>query len=171
MYVRNFTEGLDVSWEEFFRTREKAVVEAQCREAGIDCLWINQTVLRTRKVAIAVTRHPYTNEQLFFNQVQLHHASYLLPEVRESLLALAGEEGLPRQAYFGDGSPIDEATIAQIDQAYARASVSFKWHEGDMLMLDNMLTAHGRKPFAGERKIVVAMGEMFGDESGFAGKV
>jgi hypothetical protein len=32
-------------------------------------------------------------------------------------------------------------------------------------MLDNLLTAHGRNPFSGERKILVAMGEMtsYGD--------
>jgi hypothetical protein len=28
-----------------------------------------------------------------------------------------------------------------------------------VLMLDNMLTAHSRKPFTGERKVVVAMAE------------
>lgn len=31
-------------------------------------------------------------------------------------------------------------------------------------MLDNMLTAHGRNPFAGPRKIVVAMGEMISNK-------
>src|SRR5215213_9074786 len=161
MYVRNFTEGLDVSWQEFFRTQDRAVVEEQCRRAGIDCQWIDQTTLRTRKVAVAVTKHPHTDEQIFFNQIQLHHASYLLPEVRESLLDLVGNEGLPRNAYYGDASPIEAATITRVDEAYRKASVSFKWMENDLLMLDNMLTAHGRKPFAGERKIVVAMGEMF----------
>jgi alpha-ketoglutarate-dependent taurine dioxygenase len=164
MYVRNYTEGLDVSWQEFFRTRERAVVEKQCRQAGIEYQWIDENILRTRKVAVAITRHPYTGEQLFFNQVQLHHASYLLPEVRESLLDLVGEEGFPRHAYYGDGSQIEAATIAEINEAYEQASVSFNWMENDLLMLDNMLTAHGRKSFVGERKIVVAMGEMFGYE-------
>jgi alpha-ketoglutarate-dependent taurine dioxygenase len=163
MYVRNFTEGLDVSWQEFFRTRDRAVVEEQCRRAGIEYEWIDQT-LRTRKVAVAVTNHPHTGEQIFFNQIQLHHPSYLLPKLRESLLDLVGDEGLPRNLYYGDASPIEAATITQIDEAYRRASVSFKWMESDLLMLDNMLTAHARNPFAGERKIVVAMGEMFSDQ-------
>jgi hypothetical protein len=30
-----------------------------------------------------------------------------------------------------------------------------------MLVLDNMLGAHGRHPYVGARKIVVAIGEMF----------
>ena len=35
------------------------------------------------------------------------------------------------------------------------------WQEGDIALLDNMLTAHARDPYSGPRKIVVAMGQMF----------
>jgi alpha-ketoglutarate-dependent taurine dioxygenase len=31
------------------------------------------------------------------------------------------------------------------------------WEAGDLLMLDNLLAAHGRRPFSGERRIAVAM--------------
>jgi hypothetical protein len=34
---------------------------------------------------------------------------------------------------------------------------------GDILMVDNMLVAHGREPFSGPRKILVAMAEPFGE--------
>ena len=39
-------------------------------------------------------------------------------------------------------------------------AVAFPWERGDILMLDNMLVAHGRKPFTGPRKILVGMAEM-----------
>jgi len=45
-------------------------------------------------------------------------------------------------------------------EVYRQSAVNFPWQEGDILMPDNMLTAHGRNPFTGQRKIVVAMGEM-----------
>ena len=43
---------------------------------------------------------------------------------------------------------------------YDRLSVGFRWHERDVLMLNNMLVAHSRNPFSGPRKIVVALGSM-----------
>ena len=76
-------------------------------------------------------------------------------------MSLFKEEDYPRHVYFGDGTPIDEPVIDAISEAYRRAALSFAWQERDILILDNMLTAHGRNPFVGPRKIVVAMGEMF----------
>ncbi|MBG1243498.1 non-ribosomal peptide synthetase [Nostoc sp. NZL] len=159
MYVRNFTEGLDVSWQEFFRTTEKAVVEDYCRQAGMDFEWSDNS-LRTRSYRQAIAKHPRTDELVFFNQLQLHHISYLDSEIQNSLLSLFGEQRLPRHVYYGDGSPIEESVIQEISEIYQQSQVSFAWQKGDIIMLDNMLAAHGRNPFVGSRKIVVAMGEM-----------
>ncbi|MGL4623010.1 MAG: amino acid adenylation domain-containing protein [Chroococcidiopsis sp.] len=160
MYVRNYIEGLDVSWQDFFHTIDKTVVEQYCRRSGIDCQWLPGNGLRTRKVRPAISHHPKLGKPLFFNQVQLHHISCLESDVRASLLSTLGEENLPRNVYYGDGSPIDDSVMAEIGAAYQQAQVSFPWQQGDILMLDNMLTAHGRNPYQGSRKIVVAMGEM-----------
>jgi amino acid adenylation domain-containing protein len=159
-YVRNFTDGLDVAWQEFFHTGERAEVERRCREAGIDCEWLDGGGLRTSKAARAVTRHPRTGEAVVFNQVQAHHASFLRPEVRESLLRLYGERGLPRNVYYGDGGVIPDAVMAEVAAVYERAAVEFEWEEGDAVLVDNMLAAHGRRAYEGERRVVVAMGEM-----------
>ncbi|HEY9666644.1 MAG TPA: condensation domain-containing protein, partial [Coleofasciculaceae cyanobacterium] len=160
MYVRNYIEGLDVSWQDFFRTTDKAVVEGYCSKAGIDFEWLPENGLRTRQVRPAIAKHPKTGELVFFNQIQLHHVSFLDPAVRDSLLSLFGEEKLPRNVYYGDGSPLEESVIHEITEIYQQSQVSFPWQKGDILMLDNMLAAHGRNPYVGSRKIVVAMGEM-----------
>jgi hypothetical protein len=160
MYVRNFIRGLDVSWQEFFHTSERAVVEAYCRRAALDCTWLDNDGLRTRQVCPAVARHPKTGEMVFFNQIQLHHSSCLEPAVRASLVSLFGEDRLPRQVYYGDGSPIADAVVTAIRDVYQQHAIYFPWQAMDILMVDNMLVAHGRQPFVGPRKIVVAMGEM-----------
>jgi amino acid adenylation domain-containing protein len=160
MYVRNYTDGLDVSWQDFFHTSDKATVEKYCRQARIEFEWLPGNGLRTRKVRPAITKHPKTGEKVFFNQLQLHHVSCLEPAVRESLLSMFGEENLPRNVYYGDGSPIEDSVMSEIGVIYQEAQVSFPWQQGDIVMLDNMLTAHGRNPYVGSRKIVVAMGEM-----------
>lgn len=160
MYVRNYIEGLDVSWQNFFHTDDKTVVEKACRQSGMDFEWLPNNGLRTRKVRPAISHHPQTGKSLFFNQVQLHHIYCLESDVRASLLSTLGEENLPRNVYYGDGSPIEDSVMAEIEAVYQQAKVSFPWQQGDILMLDNMLTAHGRNPYKGSRKIVVAMGEM-----------
>ena len=73
---------------------------------------------------------------------------------------MLGMESIPRNVYYGDGAPIDDATVSEIGELYERTAVRFRWQEGDLLMLDNMLVAHARDPFTGPRKIVVAMGDM-----------
>ncbi len=161
MYVRNYGKGIDLSWQEVFQTTDKSVVEEYCRNAAIEFVWTGNNGLKTRQVRHAVAKHPKTGEMVWFNQAHLFHVSNLEPEVLESMLQAFKEEDLPRNAYYGDGSIIETSALDAVREAYQQASVSFIWQEGDVLLLDNMLVAHGRKPFTGTRKVVVAMAEAF----------
>ncbi|EAZ91770.1 non-ribosomal peptide synthetase [Crocosphaera chwakensis] len=160
MYVRNYSKDFDVSWQEFFKTDNKKQVESYCKKNTIEWEWLPNDGLRTKKVSPAIIQHPTTQECVFFNQVQLHHISFLDSDIRQSLLSNFGYEGLPRNVYYGDGSPIEDKVMNQIKTIYQNLSVSFAWQKGDILMLDNMLTAHSRNPYQGKRKIVVAMGNL-----------
>ncbi len=33
----------------------------------------------------------------------------------------------------------------------------FEWRAGDLLVVDNVLAAHGRMPFSGARRVLLAM--------------
>lgn len=160
LYVRTFTKRLDVSWQEFFKTDDRAEVEAQCRASDTEFVWLTNDELQTRTRCPAVIRHPLSGERSFFNQVQLHHVHCLEPEVREDLLAMVGLQRMPRQVYFGDGSPIDDEVMALLGRLYEECAVRFDWQRGDVVMLDNLLAAHARDPYEGPRKIVVAMGDL-----------
>lgn len=160
MYVRNFVEGLDVSWQQFFQTSKKESVEAYCRKANIDFEWKSENRLTTRQVCQAVAKHPQTGDMLFFNQIQLHHTSCLDPDVKASMMSMFREEDLPRNVYYGDGTPIEDSVVAEISNVYDQIAVRFSWQAGDVILLDNMMTAHARDPFVGPRKILVAMAEI-----------
>jgi len=160
LYLRNFS-GLDVSWQDFFGTSERSEVEAYCREHGIGFEWREAGGLKTWQRGPAVATHPQTREKLFFNQIQLHHVACLDAETRVSIEAVFGEDDLPRSVVYGDGTPIPDAVAQRILDLYWETSVAAPWQEGDVLLVDNMLVAHARNPFRGERKIVVAMGQMF----------
>jgi len=160
MYIRNFSDGLDVSWQRFFQTEERAVVEEACHKQGFIAEWYGKDSLRVKQKCRGVLRHPVTGEMSFFNQVQLHHVHCLDPETRQSLLSIFKSEDLPRHVYYGDGSPIEDSVMDHIGELYEKNAVRFQWREGDMVTLDNMITAHARDPFVGPRKIVVALGDL-----------
>lgn len=161
MYVRNYGQGIDLSWETVFQTNDKAEVEAYCQSVGIDFTWLDGNKLRTSQVCQAVATHPQTGDSIWFNQAHLFHISSLKAEVRQSLLAILNAEELPRNAYYGDGSEIESSVLEEIQKIYEQEIVTFSWQEGDILLLDNMLAAHGRKPFIGARKVLVGMAEPY----------
>ncbi|MBX8498591.1 TauD/TfdA family dioxygenase [Pseudomonas lijiangensis] len=159
MYVRNYGNGLDLPWQQAFNTEDRAQVEQFCKASNIEFEWDEEGELSTRQVCQAVARHPVSGEWVWFNQAHLFHISNLAPAVRETLISIVGEEGVPRNVFYGDGSPIELEALEHVRAVLQRCQVSFPWQAGDVLMLDNMLVAHGRSTFQGARKVVVAMAE------------
>ncbi|WP_325948328.1 TauD/TfdA family dioxygenase [Pseudomonas putida] len=159
MYVRNYGNGLDLTWQQAFSTDDRAQVEQYCRAANIEFHWKDDGELRTRQVCQAVAQHPQTGEWVWFNQAHLFHISNLAPALRDTLISIVGEAGVPRNVFYGDGSPIEEDALSHIRDVLEQTQVVFAWQAGDVLMLDNMLVAHGRSTFKGARKVVVAMAD------------
>jgi amino acid adenylation domain-containing protein len=159
LYVRNYGDGLGLSWREAFQTSERSEVERYCRSAGIEVEWKGEERLRTRQVRPAIRLHPHTGEPVWFNHAIFFHVSSLPAEARRALESGLAPDELPAQTFYGDGGAIEEATLAAIRAAFAAETVSFPWRKGDVLLLDNMLVAHGREPFTGPRRIAVAMAE------------
>jgi len=165
MYVRNYGPTLGLRWQQVFGTTDPGEVEGICRSSGIETEWLEGGRLRTKRVRPAATVHPRTSEMVWFNQANAFHVSVLGPGVTASLLAEMAHRELPRNVYYGDGTPIEAACIEEIQAAYRELSVSFPWQCGDVLLLDNLLVAHGRAPYSGERKILVALLDLHqGDE-------
>lgn len=159
MYVRNFGSGFGLEWQTVFQTEDKAEVEAYCQKVGIQTEWVEGDRLRTRMVRPAVLKHPQTGEMSWFNHATFFHVSTLPEKIREALLAEFDEEELPSNTYYGDGTPIELETLEHLREMYKAETVAFPWQKGDILLLDNLATAHGRNPYEGPRKIVVGMTE------------
>jgi hypothetical protein len=155
-YVRNYS-SLDLPWQEVFQTQLKSEVEQYCRKNGLDFEWLGGDTLRTTQVNPAFARHPVTGERIWFNQAHLFHVSSLPDEVRDTLIESLGQEHLPRNAYYGDGSPIEPEVLNAIRGIYEDTKIKFKWERNDILLLDNMVFTHGREAYVGERKVLTGM--------------
>jgi len=81
------------------------------------------------------------------------------PEVREYLVDVFGGDGLPFNTRFGDGGPIGADVVRTINEAYDAHAARERWEAGDLLLVDNVRTAHAREPFEGPREVVVAMAD------------
>jgi alpha-ketoglutarate-dependent taurine dioxygenase len=158
MYTRNYRRGVDLPWQEVFGTHDKAEVERFCVAGDLTWEWTDYG-LRTTQVCEASARHPLTGERLWFNQAHLFHLSALDPASQQMMLATFGEAALPRNAYFGDGSPIAADLLEPVRSAFELNKRFFDWQEGDVLLVDNMQVAHGREPFEGPRRVLVCMAE------------
>lgn len=158
MYIRNFSNGVDLNWKEVFQTEMKEEVERYCKEHDIIFEWKEGiTELTTKQICQSSITHSRSGEKVWFNQAHLFHISSLDDNIRLSLIKELGEENVPRNAYYGNGEPIENAVLQHIRDSYEKEKIKFDWNKGDMMILDNILMAHGREPYKGERKVVVAM--------------
>ena len=160
MYVRNYGAGVGLDWRTVFGTDHPDEAESFCAANHLQWEWKDGGRLLTRCVLPAAIRHPRTGQMTWFNQAQHWHLSCLQAEMREALLALYPDQELPRNCFYGDGSAIEDSVMKEILEVYRMLEVTFPWQEADVLMLDNLLVAHARNPFVGERKLLVAMGDM-----------
>jgi alpha-ketoglutarate-dependent taurine dioxygenase len=157
MFVRNYHDLPERRWQTVFQTESRAEVEAYCTESKVHCEWTPGNQLRTRRVLPAVMRHPVTGEHSWFNHVAFFHVTTLPPRIQSFIRSTYGEQDFPNNTYYGDGSPIDDDTIRALQDAYRSETVSFPWLKGDVLLVDNISTAHARNSFTGPRQILVSL--------------
>lgn len=160
VYVMNLTDGrgFGKSWQHTYGTDDRDTVEARLREQRAEWTWNPDGGLTVRLRAPALMRHSVTGEEIWTNQAVNWHAAHLGEvHVRKMRSIFGGELRFPKAVTFGDGGTIAAAAVETIAAALAAEECTFAWRQGDILLIDNEVIAHGRRPFTGERAIDVAM--------------
>src|SRR5438128_1867266 len=130
-----------------------------CRANAIKFEWQPEGALRTWQRRSAIVHHPLTGQRCWFNQIAFLNEWTIDPEVREYLVDIYGEDGLPFNTRFGNGDPIGADVVQLIDEVYEANTARERWQAGDLMLVDNVRTAHGREPFEGPREVLVAMAD------------
>jgi alpha-ketoglutarate-dependent taurine dioxygenase len=159
-YTQNLPDGrgLGRSWQDTFETSDKAAVEAYLSSVDATWDWLDGG-LRVIQLRPATTRHPITGDEVWFNQADQWHPSSLDDETGAALLDILPEEEMPQSVRFANGDPIPADYVLQVKERGLEIAVDVNWRAGDLLLIDNVLVAHGRRPFTGDRRVLVAMSD------------
>ncbi|MFT7653993.1 MAG: acyl carrier protein/alpha-ketoglutarate-dependent taurine dioxygenase [Limisphaerales bacterium] len=158
-YLRHFGKGPGMDYREVFQVKDEQELRDYCQSTGISIERLDSNKLRLWQTRPAAAIHPVTHEPVWFNHACTLHVSLLEATLRDTFRAQYGNQQLPHNTYFGEGGDISDDVIREIYSAYEAETLRFDWHRGDLLLLDNMLMAHGRDPYEGEREIIVTMGD------------
>jgi len=159
LLIRNYNEDIGASIAEAFGTDDRRGVESYCRANAIQFEWQPNGGLRTWQRRSAVVRHPLTGQRCWFNQIAFLNEWTMDSELREYLVDLYGEDGLPFNTRFGNGDPIGAEVVQLIDEVYEENTARERWQPGDLMLVDNVRTAHARESFEGPREVLVALAD------------
>ncbi len=159
LLIRNYNDDIGATVADVFGTDDRGTVERYCRANAIDFEWRDGGGLRTRQRRNAVVTHPHTGRRCWFNQIAFLSEWTMAPDLREYLVEVYGADRLPFNTAFGNGDPIGADVVQVINETYEAHTVGESWQAGDLLVVDNIRTAHGREPFEGPREIVVALAD------------
>jgi alpha-ketoglutarate-dependent taurine dioxygenase len=159
LLTRNYNDEIGASFAEAFGTDDRGAVESYCRANAIEFEWQPDGGLRTRQRRRAVVRHPVTGQRCWFNQIAFLNEWTIAPEVHEYLVDVYGADALPFNTRFGNGGPIGEDVVQLLNKIYEANTAREPWQAGDLMLVDNVRTAHSREPFEGPREVLVAMAD------------
>ena len=159
LLIRNYNNEVGASIAEAFGTDDRRTVETYCRANAIKFEWQPDGALRTRQRRSAVVHHPRTGRRCWFNQVAFLNEWTIDPEVREYLVDIYGEDGLPFTTRFGNGDAIGADIVQVINEVYEANTAREPWQGGDLMLVDNVRTAHARERFEGPREVIVGMAD------------
>lgn len=165
-------------WHEMFHTTDREEVTRRCREEGFEPIWRNDDHLTLISYQPAIKAHPVTGRDVWFNHSQVFHLSTASSElaraalldgnVRSGALSLVASlmvavrrrlkdaELQSMHCQFGDGGEIPDAYMEEVRNAIWRNLVRYRWQEGDVICIDNHRVSHGRMPYKGPRRVLVA---------------
>lgn len=140
--------GQGRSWKSTLSVDNKAQAEQKLKQLGYSWEWQADDSLRAITPVLPAVKQLDDGTEVFYNQLV---AAYL---------GWKGVKENPASAItFGDGTQIPIAALETVVELSKAFTFDVPWQDGDVAIIDNKLTMHGRRPFTGTRprQVLVAL--------------
>jgi hypothetical protein len=142
----DLASGMGRSWQSTLKTRDRGGAEQRLRNLGYDWEWLAGGCLRARTPILPAVMKLPDGRHSFFNQLIAAWCGW--KDARNDPA---------KSITFGDGTPLDPDAVAVAVRLAEELAFDLPWQAGDVALVDNYVTMHGRRPFEGTRKILAAM--------------
>lgn len=138
--------GMGRSWQSTLKAQTRDDAERRLRGLGYTWRWQDDGCLRaTTPVLKGVHRLP-DGRRSFFNQLIAAYCGW--KDARND----------PSTAIkLGDGTPLDRVCVETAIKIAEELAFDLPWQRGDVVLVDNYVAMHGRRPFTGTRKVLASM--------------
>ena len=144
-------------WDFAFYTDVREEVDAICARRHMRPHWHDDGSLTVFNQEEAFVTHPTTGERIYRSGLHIAHFYRGSYDNTGAAAELRASQQFPSGAFLGDGSELDPDQDAELCAVVDRFTYQWPWHNGDVMILDNLLTGHGRNPFEGTRATEVAL--------------
>ena len=140
------TSGMGRSWQSTLRTQSKEAAEKRLHDLGYSYDWLPDGSLRATTPILPAIRKLNNGRTSFFNQL-----------IAAAMGWKDARNDPSRSITFGDGSPLDGDAVRLATQLGEELSFDIPWQSGDVALVDNYVSMHGRRSFSGTRKVLASL--------------
>ncbi|MCH9626344.1 MAG: hypothetical protein S4CHLAM123_15410 [Chlamydiales bacterium] len=148
------------TWMDAFETDCRKTVEKSCIDNQFGYRWNKKNWLQVIYDNPSIIAHPKTGERVWFNQAHLYDYNPRLLGFWNwvgTKFVYCRKNTVMHEIYYGDGKKVPKKDLYHVMDVLEKETIKFPWQKGDVLVLDNILTMHGRASFSGERRILASL--------------
>lgn len=140
------SSGMGRSWQSTLRASTREQAEARLTSLGYSWTWLDDGCLRATTPVLPAVRRLAGGRTSFFNQIISAFQGWK-----------DGRNDPSKAITFGDGTPLDRDGVNVATRLSEELSVNVPWQRGDVALVDNYVTMHGRRTFTGTRKVLASL--------------
>lgn len=156
-YIRDYKNG---EWQRSFNTKDILHLKTLCAEQACTLITDTEQNVRIEYVQSAILKDEQQQSCFVNNVLVIHYFEHALESgLAQAYMPDMKKQPSPVKARMENGERFPEKILLELAEAAQKASVPHQWHAGDIILIDNFQTLHGRNESTDkERKIYVRMG-------------
>jgi alpha-ketoglutarate-dependent taurine dioxygenase len=138
--------GMGRSWQSTLRSNTRDEAEQRLKELGYHWEWLEDGCLRATTPVLPAVLEVSPGRRSFFNQLIAAYRGW-----KDS------RNDPSKSITFGDGTPLDRDAVGDAIALADTLTFDIPWQQGDVALVDNFVTMHGRRTFTGTRKVLASL--------------